>query len=290
MADMDENRYHFVETTPGEEAYYAAEAERMTDAYKVRGRMIPLLGILTSLSFCLLIPAWYGGLSERFTPIAALVIGALLSLFAIPCHLLGGSKDVISVGWVKSLLYLVGIAINTAGTSLCMMAYYLHLGKQPTHGELLLGFIAPVVLFGLVCILIQVKPDRYGLWTGLTCLLAVALIVVSIVFWVRSDSKVLFSFAFFDLLWTLIAVIALHVACSDEESPWLRFSSFAAFGVLMAVGSIVLIILVCASGGDGCDCDCGGDCCDCGDCGCGGTENGTGGGKMKRKTRRRLGM
>ena len=282
MTDMDENRYHFVETTPGEEAYYAAEAERMADAYRVRGRMIPLLGVLTSLLFCLLIPAWYGAFAGEITPIAVLVFGALLSLFAIPCHLLGGSRDVISVGWVKSLLYLLGILINTAGTSLCMTAYYLHLGKEPTHGELLLGFILPVVLFGLVCILLQVKPDRYGLWTGGTCLLAVILIIVSIVFWVRSDSKVLFSFAFFDLLWTLIAVIALHVACSDEESPWLRFSSFAAFGVLMAVGMIVLIILVCAGGGDGCDCDCGGDCCDGGDCGWGGTSSDSGAARKRR--------
>ena len=289
MTDMDENRYHFVETTPGEEAYYAAEAERMADAYRVRGRMIPLLGVLTSLSFCLLIPAWYGVFVGELAPIAVLVFGALLSLFAIPCHLLGGSRDVISVGWVKSLLYLLGILINTAGTSLCMTAYYLHLGKEPTHGELLLGFILPVVLFGLVCVLIQVKPDRYGLWTGGTCLLTVILIIVSIVFWVRSDSKVLFSFGFFDLLWTLIAVIALHVACSDEESPWLRFSSFAAFGVLMAVGMIVLILLVCAGGGDGCDCDCSGDCCDGGDCGCGGTaEKATK--KPKRRWRRRLGQ
>ena len=280
MTDMDENRYHFVETTPGEEAYYAAEAERMADAYRVRGRMIPLLGVLTSLSFCVLIPAWYGVFVDELAPIAVLVFGALLSLFAIPCHLLGGSRDVISVGWVKSLLYLLGILINTAGTSLCMTAYYLHLGKEPTHGELLLGFILPVLLFGLVCVLIQVKPNRYGLWTGGTCLLTVILIIVSIVFWVRSDSKVLFSFAFFDLLWTLIAVIALHVACSDEESPWLRFSSFAAFGVLMAVGMIVLIILVCAAGGDGCDC--GGDCCDGGDCGCGGSSSDSGAARKRR--------
>lgn len=280
MPDMDENRYHLVETTPGEEAYYAAEARRMNEAYRVRGRMIPLFGVLTSLLFCVLIPVWYGAFAGEIIPIAVLVFGALLSLFAIPCHLLGGSRDVISVGWVKALLYLLGILINTAGTSLCMTAYYLHLGKEPTHGELLLGFILPVVLFGLVCVLIQVKPDRYGLWTGGTCLLAVALIVVSIVFWVRSDSKVLFSFAFFDLLWTLIAVIALHVACSDEESPWLRFSSFAAFGVLMAVGSIVLIILICAGGGDGCDC--GGDCCDCGDCGCGGTSSDSGAARKRR--------
>ena len=289
MTDMDENRYPPVETTPGEEAYYAEQVRRMNEDYRVRGRMIPLLGVLTSLSFCVLIPAWYGVFVGEFAPIAVLVFGAFLSLFAIPCHLLGGSRDVISVGWVKALLYLLGILINTAGTSLCMTAYYLHLGKEPTHGELLLGFILPVVLFGLVCVLIQVKPDRYGLWTGLTCLLTVILIIVSIVFWVRSDSKVLFSFAFFDLLWTLIAVIALHVACSDADSPWLRFSSFAAFGVLMAVGMIVLIILVCAAGGDGCDCDCGGDCCDGGDCGCGGTaEKATK--KPKRRWRRRLGQ
>ncbi len=283
MTDMDENRYHLVETTPGEEAYYAEQTKRMLNAYRVRGRMIPLLGVLTSLLFCLFIPAWYGGLAERFTPISVLVIGVLLSLFAIPCHLLGGSRDVITVGWVKSLLYLLGILINTAGTSLSMTAYYLHLGKEPTHGELLPGFIVPVILFGLVCVLFQIKPDRYGLWTGLACLLAVILIIVSIVFWAKSDSKVLFSFVFFDLLWTLIAVIALHVACSDEESPWLRFSSFAAFGVLMAVGMIVLIILACAGGGDGCDCD-------CGDCGCGGTSDGSAAKRPKRRWRRRLGQ
>ena len=280
MADMDENRYRFMDGSPEEDAHHAEQEERMAHAYRVRGRMIPLLGLLTSLLFCLLIPAWYEFFWDAVTPIAVLVFGALLSLFAIPLHLLGGSRDVIPIGWVKSLLYAAGILINTAGTSLCMTAYYLHLSKLPTHEELLLGFILPVILFGLVCVLIQAKPHRYGLWTGLTCLAAVALMVVSIVFWVRSDSKVLFSFGFFDLLWTLIAVIALHVACSDEESPWLRFSSFAAFGVLMAVGSIVLIILVCAAGGDGCDC--GGDCCDCGDCGCGGTESGKAASKRKK--------
>ena len=77
-------------------------------------------------------------------------------------------------------------------------------------------------------------------------------------------------------------MIALHVACSDEESPWLRFASFASFGILMAVGGIVLIILACAAG-DGCDCDCSGDCCDCGDCGCGGEGSGQNHATRKKK-------
>ena len=83
-----------------------------------------------------------------------------------------------------------------------------------------------------------------------------------------------FSFGFFNLLWTLISVIALHVACSDEESPALRFASFASFGILLGVAAIVLAILVCA--GRDCDCDCSGDCCDCGDCGCGDASCGNG--------------
>lgn len=286
MTDKDESRNHLLENTPEDRVYYAEQAERMTDAYRVRGRMIPLLSLLTSLAFCLLIPAWYAVFVGGVQPIAVLVIGPFLSLFAIPCHLLGGNREIIPVGWVRSLLYIIGILINALGTSLCMTAYYIHLGKEPTHVALLLGVLVPVALFTLVCLLLQVSPNRYGLWTGVTSLLTVALIVVSIVFWIKSDSKVLFSFAFFDLLWTLIAVIALHVSCSDEKSPWLRFSSFAAFGVLIAVGSIVLIILACAGGGD-CDCDCG-ECCDCGDCGGHAAEDTAK--KPKRRWRRRLGQ
>ena len=289
MADRD-NSYHFTESTPEEQAVYAQQAAEMTRAYRERGRMIPLLGLLTSLLFVLLVPFFYGAMPGNVTPMTMVIAGALVSLAAIPLHLLGGAEGRIRAGWLRSLFYFGAILMNTAGTSLCMTAYYRHLGQAPTYAALLFGVLIPAGLFGLVCLLLQVSPDHYGRWTGLSALLTVVLIVVSIVFWVRSDSKVLFSFTFFDLLWTLIAVIALHVACSDEESPWLRFSSFAAFGVLMAVGSIVLIILACAAGGDGCDCDCGGDCCDCGDCGCGGTENGAGTNKMKRKTRRRLGM
>ena len=119
MTDMDENRYPPVETTPGEEAYYAAEAERMTDAYKVRGRMIPLLGILTSLSFCLLIPAWYGGLAERFTPIAALVVGGGLAMLPVIEETFVNRKKILSSDELLDMISLTQtvpgiIAVNSA--------------------------------------------------------------------------------------------------------------------------------------------------------------------------------
>ena len=288
MFEPDESRYHASEELADDEAYYAQETVRMKDAYRVRGRMIPLFGIFTSLLFCLLIPVWHTVFSHEIESMAVLIFGVLTSLLAIPCHLLGGSRDVIRIGWVKSLLYIAGILINAAGTSLCIAAYYVRIEHEPTHGRLLLGFLVPAVLFVLVSLLIHASPDRYGLWTGLTCLLTLLLMIFSIVFWGKGESKVLFSFTFFDLLWTLIAIIALHVACSEEESPWLRFSSFASFGVLLGGGVIVLIILLCLGGGG--DCDCGGDCCDCGDCGCGGGEGKNASASKPRRKRRHLGM
>lgn len=292
MDDQNRQSYHFTEGSPEDRAMYAREAARMTRAHRVRGRMIPLIGVLTSLLFTVLVPGLCEFLPEDVTPGTALVGGVLLSLLAIPFHLLGGNRNILRAGWARTLLYGVGILINAMGTSLCMTAYYVHLDSKPTPSVLLAVVPALALLYGLVCLLIQVLPDRYGLGTGITSLLTVALMVVCIVFWVRSDSKVFFSFGCFNLIWVLITVIALHVSCSDDESPWLRFSSFASFGLLMAVASVVLLVLVCA-GGDGCDCDCGDGC--GGGCDCGGACDGCGDGreraaKKPRRIRRRLGM
>ena len=273
MAD----RYHFTEPTPEDQASYAQMTAQMTRAYGVRGRMLPLVGCLTSLLLCLLTPAWYGALAGVFAPVACLICGALLSLFAIPCHLLGGSRDVISIGWVKSVLYVVGILLNTAGTALCMAAYYIHLEKMPSIEEMTVCAGGVLVLFGILALPVSLWPDRYSLMTAIVGLISLGLAVTSVVFWIRNEDKALWSLAFFLLLWVGISVIALCAACSDEDCPWLRFASFASFGLLMVVAAVVLIVLACAAGD--CDCDCsGGDCCDCGDCGCGG-----GDGKGARK-------
>ncbi len=273
MSQQEDRRYHFIESTPEDEACYANAAAAATHAYRVRGRMLPLVGLLTSLLICALTPAWYGVFAGTVKPVACLVFGVLLSLFAIPCHLLGGSRDVIRIGWVKSLLYAVGILLNAAGTALCMAAYYIHLGDLPSVTEVAAILAVVVLLYGLAALFMQILPNRYGIVTAVGSLLTAAGGIVSVVFWIRNVEKTLWSLGFFLLLWVLIDLIALHAACSDEESPWLRFASFAAFGLLMIVAAVVLIILACAAGS--CDCDCsGGDCCDCG--GGGGSENAKG--------------
>ncbi|MBQ3506984.1 MAG: hypothetical protein IJA91_00415 [Clostridia bacterium] len=278
----------FFYSSPEAEARRAEAEKTMARAYRIRGRMMPLVGALTCLLFAVLVPYWYHVWAVQTTPITLLVLGVLPMILAIPCHVLGGNRGfLLSLSEIRTVLYILGIILNTVGTSLCMTAYYIHLQAKPSFTTLAAAALVSVAVYAVLAVLFQFLPNRYGLLTGVAGLILLVLIIASIVFWVRSDSKIFFSFGFFTLLWTLIAVIALHVACSDEESPWLRFASFAAFGILMAVGAIVLIILACAGGGDGCDCDCGGDCCDCSGCDCGG--GGTSGGESsaagKKKTK-----
>ncbi len=66
---------------------------------------------------------------------------------------------------------------------------------------------------------------------------------------------------------------------ADAGWGWLRFLSFASFGVFMLVGAVVLLILMCLGGDCDCDCDC------CSGCDCGGSGSG-GKSKVNRRIRR----
>lgn len=253
----------------------------MTPAYRLRGWLMPLCGTLAALVFCVMVPVWYEAFAGRLSPIPILVIGVLLSAVAIPSHLLGNSRKAVRAQAVKTLFLWVSIGINSLGSSLCMTAYYVHIQSKPTTAVLIAGALVSIVLYAILAILMQAWPTRYALLTGMVAFAAAALMIVAIVFWVKGHNKLFFSFAFFNLLWTLISVIALHVACADERSPCLRFASFASFGILMAVAAIVLALLVCA-GGD-CDCDCV-DCCDCG--GSSTSEKGPFGRKSKKRIKK----
>lgn len=280
----------FYTPSPEAEARHAAYAAALTRAYRIRGCTMPPVGALTCLLFAVLVPFWYGVWFGHTTPISLLVMGAVPMGLAIPYHVLGGNRGFLTPHPdIRAALYVLGILLNTVGTSLCMTAYYVHIEAAPAFSALIAASLVSVGIYALLAVLFLCKPNRYGLWNGLAGLAVLALIIVSIVFWIRSDSKVFFSFAFFTLLWTLIAIVALHAACSDEDSPWLRFSSFAAFGILMAVGGIMLIILACAGG----DCDCDADCCACDGCDCcdccdrGGSSD-TQAGHVARKQRKRM--
>lgn len=246
-------------------------------AYRTRGWLMPLCGILTAVIFCLTVPAWYGLCGNVLKPMYSLIAGVLLSAAAIPFHIVGGSTKASPIRKYRRLFYVISILLNAVGSAFCMTAYYIHLATTPPPSVLFAAVLPSAVIYALTALLMQAKPHRYALLTGALAALTLALLIAAIVFWVRNDNKVFFSFCFFNLLWTLISTVALHFACTDEGSPALRFASFASFGILLGVAAIVLVILVCAGG----DCDCDGSCCDCGDCGCRGKEAPTTRGKKK---------
>lgn len=241
-------------------------------AYRVRGRILPLWGILTCILFSLLVPVWYDFWAVPQDDAGALLIlGVIPTILAIPFHILGGKRPANLALW-----YTVSILINAVGTSHCMTAYYVFLGTRPTTASLLAGALVSMGIYLLTALLMHLWPHRYNRLAGIVALLTVVLMVVSIVFWVKNANKVFFSFVFFNLLWALISTFTLLAACSDELSPAQRFASFASFGILLGVAAIVLVILACAAGDCDCDCsDCDCSSCDCGDCGLGG------GGKKK---------
>ncbi len=285
MSERDEIRNQILPDSPDDEAFYANAAAQAAVAYRIRGRMIPLVGALTSLLFFLLVPFWYRSFIGIVPPTALLAVGLLPMIPAIPLHILGGNQGFLRrFPAIRAFCYVLCLLFNGVGTSLFLTAYYLHLGQEPDIGRMIAGFLISLGLYAIVCILIQIWPNRYGACTGSVSLLTVVLIAVSIVFWIVNNQKVLPSFCFFSLIWVLITVVSLHISCSDEESAWLRFSSFASFGILIVIGAVVLLILVCL-GGDGCDCDCGDGCGD--SCDCGGGTSGTASAKHRRRRRTR---
>lgn len=258
----------------------------MLQSYRTRGWLLPLCGFLTALVFCLTLPEWYGMGTDNLPPEVSLLLGIFLSIIAVPFHILAGSRKRLR-GWEsKHLLYWVSIGLNALGSSLSMAAYYLFAELEPVSGVLYAAIVLPVAVYAITAVLMQLWPHRYALITGLVALLTLVLLILSAVFWVKNNNKLFFSFVFFNMLWLLISVIALHAACTDEGAPGLRFASFASFGILMGVAAIVLVILACAGGDCDCDCDCDGcdgcNGCDCGDCGLGGGESRT---AKRRKTK-----
>ncbi len=252
-----------------------------------------------------LVPLWYGVFPPSFK--VMLVVGAVVMAAAIPFHILAGSRKA-KVHSRRTALYLPAILLNLVGMSVFEAAYYTRIQVNPPMTDLIAGAVLPIG-FCLVCML--------GILLASQVLRALSLIfggvglagmVTCIVFWVKAGltaSSVLWSFALFNLMGVLIVLIAFNYAASelcDVGNPadsasddgdvssetsvnpqgdlawsWLRFLSFASFGLFLIVAAVVLIILMCLGG----DCDCGcGDCCDCG---------GGGGEKSSVKRRRRRG-
>jgi hypothetical protein len=125
-------------------------------ACRLRCATLPGVALLSTLLFCFLTPLWFDLWEAEPIPIVMIVLGVCLSLVAIPCHLLGSSRSVIGAKWIRSILFSVGILLNTVGTSLSMTAYYIHIQTRPSTGILLSVAAICGGVYGLLTLLCEI--------------------------------------------------------------------------------------------------------------------------------------
>ncbi len=249
----------------------------MTDMEKKHIRLYAwiMLGLYTAgmAVLAVLAPGWQGFLE----PMDMVIFGGVLMGMAIPCHILAG-KSAKKWAWHK-VFYIVSLILNLMGTALCQSAYLTHMQARPSAGALLVGCLIIAGICLLFAVLVSLLPALFRVFTVIFGISAAILAYICIISWVDGgvkQSSAPWSMGFFMFLGLIITMVAFFYACEDvdmQESPmgWMRYLSFASFGLFLLVAVIVLLILACI-GGDGCDCDC--DCCsgaECCDCGSGGS-------------------
>lgn len=201
--------------------------------------------ILFSLATCgasYIMSKWFG-----------ILVGIGLMLLAIPFFALGDRNKI---------FYVVCMMINTIGMGFIASAYYVVKEVAPNLLSFILASTLPLFIL-LVCSVIFVCPinDTAKLVTFIVvCVLMLALIIISIVFWIKKGGEY-YAFSTFASIVVAFFLGALIYCADDEDRNALSCASLCTFGALISVFLVVLIAL----GGDGCDCDCSGcDGCDCG--------------------------
>lgn len=236
---------------------------------RIRTTASLLLGLFAV--YCLLLFVLVPLLCGRDKPTAALGLGVILSVLAIPFHILGSKKRG-PTRYTRPMFYILAMLLNTLGIALSQSAYYTHIKATDLAPSLIPGLLLPLGLAALLCLVLLILPRRYAGLTMAGGIITLLAAIIAVILWIVADplpDRILWSFLFFTLLALGATIVATYAAMEDDEPsaqgrlPCLRYLSFASFGLFLAVAAIVLLILMCA-GGD-CDCDCC-DGCDCGDC------------------------
>lgn len=188
------------------------------------------------------------------------VYGVILMVLAIPASLFGARCKA---------LYVLATLMNSAGTGIIASYYFTHFNLIPQPTEIILPLVLAVgymIVFALVVGQRRLPVLPVAMLGGI---LDILLLIALVVGWCVCGG-VFYPLTFFLFLLVGFGIVLFAIEASSEENEILRDTSFASFGVLVAVGILVAVLV----GGDGCDCDA--ECCDCLDCG-------TPSGKKKRK-------
>lgn len=207
------------------------------------------------LTGCRIFSNWFG-----------LIVGFILTLLAIPCHLLIGKRN--------ALGYFLSYFLNTIGVGFSVSAYYLVKDVHPYPEKLINGIIPAAILMLLIGLLMTFAKENKHIFIVIFAIFEIGLVITSIVFWVKHGGET-FAIVFFSLLLSSFYIAVYAVTIDEDERGVLRDCSFGSYGFYLVATVVVIVILLGAMGCDDCSCDgcdCG-DCCDC-DTGKGGKKKG----------------
>lgn len=201
---------------------------------------------------CSLFAKWFG-----------LLAGFLLTVLAVPCHFFIGRKTV--AGHFLSFL------LNAVGSGFSVSAYYTVKCVSLFPEKLAYGIIPCIAIMLIVSVLMVALRENKHILILVFALIEIALLITSIVLWVKQGGEI-YAIMFFSLLLASFYTTVLAVTVDEDERSVIRDCSFGSYGFYLVATVVVIVILLGASGCDDCSCDG----CDCGDCDCSS-------GKSKRK-------
>ena len=194
---------------------------------------------------CNLFAKWFG-----------ILAGFGLTLLAVPCHFFLGRKT--AFGHFLSFL------LNSVGAGFSVSAYYTVKNVSLVPEKLFFGILPCVVLMLVISFLMVALRENKHILIIVFALIEIALLIVSIVFWVKGEAE-MWAIMFFSLLLSSFYIAVLAVTVDEDERTPLRDCSFGSYGFYLVATVVVIVILLGAMGCDDCSCDgcdCG-DCCDC---------------------------
>jgi hypothetical protein len=162
-----------------------------------------------------------------------LAIGIVLMILAIPFHKL--AKKLPS-------LYVVSFLMNSIASGFSVSTYYAYKDISPDLFALVIAVLPAGAMLALAYLMVQAFPRVRSKAFPVTALMNIVLLVIAIVFWIRTG-WVVFSFGFFALLLSLFYLCVFRTVIDHDERSILKDISFGSFGSFVILTVVVVVIL-----------------------------------------------
>lgn len=188
-------------------------------AFTIIAYILFALSTIFALSIC---TEWYG-----------LVIGAILMILAVPVHMFAKKHN---------MFYVLSYALNTIGSGFAVSAYYLEKELNVIPENLFLPMLIPAIVSLVTYLLVRLFQKIKKFVLAIFTIGTIAMLIAFAVLWIKNGYE-FYSFAFFNLVFTLFYVVVDAVTVGEYDRSVIRDISFGSFGIFLVVALVVLFII-----------------------------------------------